>query len=109
MRVELIKENLNNYWRNLDRSILLGFILLFFLGLFFSFASTSSLAGERLDKNYYFFFYKHLAFALLAIIITFIISLIEIKLFKKIEISIFIFLLILLFLVPFFWYRSKRL
>jgi len=107
MRVELIKENLNNYWRNLDRSILLGFILLFFLGLFFSFASTSSLAGERLDKNYYFFFYKHLAFASLAIIITFIISLIEIKLFKKIEISIFIFLLILLFLVPFFGIEVK--
>ncbi len=107
MRVELIKENLNNYWRNLDRSILLSFILLFFLGLFFSFASTSSLAGERLDKDYYFFFYKHLAFALLAILITFTISLVEIKLFKKIEISIFIFLLILLFLVPFFGIEVK--
>ena len=61
--VEFMQKNLfnfkfYNYWRNIDKNILFGFIILFFLGLFFSFSSTSSLAGERLNKTYYFFFYK---------------------------------------------------
>ena len=43
-----------------DMSFFLGFVALFLLGLFFSFSSTSSLAGERLNKDYYFFFSKHL-------------------------------------------------
>ena len=48
-----------NYWRSIDKKILFCFFILFFLGLFFSFSSTSSLAGERLNKDYYFFFTKH--------------------------------------------------
>ena len=51
-----------NYWRNIDKNILISILLLFILGLFFSFSSTSSLAGERLNKDYYFFFSKHLIF-----------------------------------------------
>ena len=58
MLKNIFKFELNNYWRNIDKNILVGFIILFFLGLFFSFASTSSLAGERLNKTYYFFFFK---------------------------------------------------
>ena len=50
------KFQLLDCWRNIDKKILLSFLLLFFLGLFFSFSSTSSLAGERLNKDYYFFF-----------------------------------------------------
>ena len=42
--------NLAKWWRNVDRQILLSFILLFLLGLFFSFYSTSSLVGEKLNK-----------------------------------------------------------
>ena len=49
------KFQLINYWRSIDKKILLCFLILFFLGLFFSFSSTSSLAGERLNKDYYFF------------------------------------------------------
>ena len=45
-----------NYWRNLDKQILVSFVLLFTLGIFFSFSSTSFLADERLNKSYYFFF-----------------------------------------------------
>ena len=45
-----------NYFRNLDKQIFFGFILLFILGLFFSFSSTSFIADERLNKEYYFFF-----------------------------------------------------
>ena len=54
-----------NYWRSIDKKILLCFFILFFLGLFFSFSSTSSLAGERLNKDYYFFFTKHLIYTFL--------------------------------------------
>ena len=49
------KFNFINYWRNIDKKIFLCFIILFFLGLFFSFSSTSSLAGERLNKRLLFF------------------------------------------------------
>ena len=45
-----------NYWKEIDKKIFLSFLFLFILGVFFSFASTSSLAGERLNKEYYFFF-----------------------------------------------------
>tara|TARA_B000000475_G_C15769814_1_gene354790 strand:- start:288 stop:518 length:231 start_codon:yes stop_codon:yes gene_type:complete len=58
MQKNIFKNNFNNYWRNIDKSILAGFLLLFLLGVFFSFASTSFLAGERLNKDYYFFFFK---------------------------------------------------
>ena len=44
------------YWRNIDKQIFLCFLSLFILGLFFSFSSTSFLADERLNKEYYFFF-----------------------------------------------------
>jgi len=58
----MFKFQLQGYWRNIDKKILLSFLLLFFLGLFFSFSSTSLLAGERLNKDYYFFFFKHFCF-----------------------------------------------
>ena len=62
MLENIYKLKLINYWRNIDKKIFFSFIVLFFLGLFFSFSSTSSLAGERLNKDYYFFFSKHLIF-----------------------------------------------
>ena len=49
---------IENYWRNIDKHILSSFLLLFILGIFFSFSSTSFLADERLNKSYYFFFSK---------------------------------------------------
>ena len=49
---------IKNYWRNIDKQILVSFFLLFILGSFFSFSSTSFLADERLSKEYYFFFSK---------------------------------------------------
>ena len=74
---------LSNYWRSIDKKILFSFFILFFLGLFFSFSSTSSLAGERLNKDYYFFFTKHLFFTSLAIIIMIIISLLKTEILIK--------------------------
>jgi len=89
-----------NYWRNIDKKILLSFLLLFFLGLFFSFSSTSSLAGERLNKDYYFFFSKHLSFAILSLLIMIFISAIDTLLLNKLVIPLFIFSFIFLALVP---------
>tara|TARA_X000001036_G_scaffold415547_1_gene431807 strand:- start:991 stop:2118 length:1128 start_codon:yes stop_codon:yes gene_type:complete len=94
------KFQLLNYWRNIDKKILLSFLLLFFLGLFFSFSSTSSLAGERLNKDYYFFFSKHLTFTVLALLIMFAISAINTSLLKKLVIPLFILSFIFLALVP---------
>ena len=94
------KFKLLNYWRNSDKKILLSFLLLFFLGLFFSFSSTSSLAGERLNKDYYFFFSKHLSFAFLALLIMTIISTINTLLLKKLIVPLFVISFIFLALVP---------
>ena len=93
-------ERLSNYWRNIDKNILFSFLTLFFLGIFFSFSSTSSLAGERLNKDFYHYFSRHLVFASLAISVMFIISYVKISFFKKTILPIFILSLLLLFLVP---------
>ncbi len=95
-----IKYNFTNFWRGMDKKILLCFFILFFLGLFFSFSSTSSLAGERLNKNYYFFFTKHFVFTLIAVLTMIIISKIKTEIFIKLAIPLFIVFFILLALVP---------
>ena len=90
-----------NYWRSIDKKILISFFMLFFLGIFFSFSSTSSLAGERLNKDFYiFFFTKHLIFTFLAITIMIVISLIKTELFIKLTVPLFILSFVLLALVP---------
>ena len=100
MQKKLFKFEFKNYWRNIDKNILFGFFILFFLGLFFSFSSTSSLAGERLNKTYYFFFSKHLIFTILALIIMFVVSAIKTSLLKKMVVPLFILCFLLLVLVP---------
>jgi cell division protein FtsW len=89
-----------NYWKSIDKKILICFFTLFFLGLFFSFSSTSSLAGERLDKDYYFFFTKHLIFAFSAIFIMILISILNTKLLVKLVIPLFTISFIFLAFVP---------
>ena len=101
------KFQLLNYWRNIDKKILLSFLLLFFLGLFFSFSSTSSLAGERLNKDYYFFFSKHLSFTIVALLIMVFISIIDTAILKKLVIPLFILSFIFLALVPIFGMEVK--
>ena len=96
-----------NYWRNIDKKIFFCFIVLFLLGLFFSFSSTSSLAGERLNKDYYFFFTKHLTFTFLALSIMLFISIIETSILKRLIIPLFVLSFIFLALVPFFGVEIK--
>ena len=107
MQVNIFKEKLSDYWRNIDKKILFSFISLFLLGLFFSFSSTSFLAGERLNKNYYFFFTKHSIFVLMSLIIMMFISFVNTKFINKSILPIFLTLLICLILVPIFGVEVK--
>ena len=89
-----------DWWKNIDKFIFSLIILLFATGLFFSLVSTSLLVSDKLDTNDYAFFFRHLSFVFLGIIIIFILSSInEVRLFK-ISPLIFLLSLISLFLVP---------
>ena len=89
-----------NWWKNIDKLIFSLIVLLFIIGLFFSLVSTSLIASDKLNTNDYAFFFKHLSFVFLGIIIIFVLSSInEEKLFKLSPIF-FLFSLISLFLVP---------
>jgi len=88
------------WWKNIDKFIFFIIILLFVTGLFFSLVSTSLIVSDKLETNDYTFFFKHLLFVFLGIIIIFLLSSInEAKLFKFSPI-IFMFSLISLLLVP---------
>ena len=88
------------WWKNIDKFIFSLIILLFITGLFFSLVSTSLLVSDKLDTNDYTFFFKHLSFVFLGLIIIFILSALnEDKLFK-ISPIIFLFSLVSWFLVP---------
>ena len=100
MQTSLYRYRLISYWRNIDKKIFFCFLTLFFLGLFFSYSSTSSLAGERLNKDFYFFFSKHLIFALLALVIMIFLSALKTSLLKKVVLPLFILSFISLALVP---------
>ncbi len=96
-----------NYFRNLDKQIFFGFIFLFILGLFFSFSSTSFIADERLNKEYYFFFQKHLIYALISFFLMITISLLDTNYLNKFLLPIFLLFLIMMFLVPFIGVEVK--
>ena len=107
LRDTINSEKLKDYWRNIDKNILFSFLSLFFLGIFFSFSSTSSLAGERLNKDFYHYFSRHLIFSIIAIILMFTISYVKISFLKKTIFPIFVFSIILLILVPFIGVEIK--
>ena len=100
MQENTFKIKLINYWSAIDKKIFFSFMALFFLGLFFSFSSTSTLAGERLNKDYYFFFSKHFSFTFIALTLMILISIIETSFLKKIIIPLFLISFIFLALVP---------
>jgi cell division protein FtsW len=89
------------WWRNIDKQILFLFTLFFFLGLFFSFSSTSSVVAEKFDKETYFFFIKHLIFVILSLLLLFIISIQEKNKIIKYFPYFFFISFMLLLLVPF--------
>ena len=88
------------WWKNIDKTLFLLIIFLFSLGLFFSLVSTSLIASDKLDTNNYFFFFKHLAYILIGmVVLIFFSSLSENNLFKF-SFLFFFLSLIFLFLVP---------
>jgi len=91
---------LAKWWRNIDKHILFLFIFLFFLGLFFSFSSTSSVVAEKMNKQTYFFFNKHLVFVVVSLFLLTIISIQDRKKLIKILLFLFIISILLLALVP---------
>ena len=95
------------WWKNLDKFIFSLIILLFFTGLFFSLVSTSLIASDKLNTNDYSFFFKHLIFILLGLMIIFVISSMSQERFLKFSSFIFLVSLILLILVPFMGVEVK--
>ena len=88
------------WWKNIDKSILLLISLLFIIGLFFSLVSTSLIASDKLDTNSYFFFFKHLIYIFIGIIIIFIFSSLKTNQLFYYSYFFFFIVLISLFLVP---------
>ena len=88
------------WWKNIDKFIFFLIILLFLTGLFFSLVSTSLLVSDKLSTNDYTFFFKHLFFVFLGVIIIIILSSINEEKLFKISPLIFLFSFISLFLVP---------
>ena len=91
---------LAKWWRNVDKQILFFFIFLFFLGLFFSFSSTSSIVAEKMNKQTYFFFIKHLVFVIISLFFLILISIQEKEFLIKYLPFLFLVSILLLLLVP---------
>jgi len=86
------------WWRNIDKQILFLFIFLLLLGLFFSFSSTSSVVGEQMNKETYFFFIKHLIFVSISLFLLIAISIQEKNKLIKFLFFLFLISIVLLFL-----------
>jgi len=88
------------WWKSIDKSIFLLISLLFTIGLFFSLVSTSLIASDKLDTNSYFFFFKHLIYIFIGIIIIFVFSSLKTNQLFYYSYILFFIILISLFLVP---------
>ena len=86
------------WWRNIDKQILFLFAFLLLLGLFFSFSSTTSIMSDKMDKETYFFFIRHLIFVSISLLLIFMISIQEKNKLIRILTYLFIFSTVLLFL-----------
>ena len=86
------------WWRNIDKQILFLFAFLLLLGLFFSFSSTTSVMSEKMNKQTYFFFIRHLIFVSVSLLLVFMISIQEKNKLIKILTYLFIISTALLFL-----------
>ena len=85
-------------WRNVDKQILFLFVFLLLLGLFFSFSSTTSVMSEKMNKQTYFFFIRHLIFVSFSLFLIFVISIQEKDKLVKLLSYLFIVSVVLLFL-----------
>ena len=88
------------WWKNIDKILFVLIMFLFSLGLFFSLVSTSLIASDKLDTNNYFFFFKHLVYISIGIIILIFFSSLSRENLFKISFYLFFISLFFLFLVP---------
>ena len=88
------------WWKSIDKSIFLIISSLFAIGLFFSLVSTSLIASDKLDTNSYFFFFKHLIYIFIGIIIIYIFSSLKTNQLFYYSYFLFFITLISLFLIP---------
>ena len=88
------------WWKNINKTLFALITLFFSLGLFFSLVSTSLIASDKLDTNNYFFFFKHLIFIFIGMIVLIFFSSLSEKNFFQVSIYLFFVSLFLLFLVP---------
>ena len=96
-----------NWWKNIDKLIFTLITLLFMLGLFFSLASTSIIASDKLNTNSYYFFFKHLIFIVVSLFILIFMSFLEKPKLIKTCLILFVVVLMFLFLVPFIGIEVK--
>ncbi len=96
-----------NWWKNVNKTVLILITILFSLGLFFSLVSTSLIASDKLNTNSYYFFIKHFLFIIMGFF--FIIFFSSLKNNELIKLSKILFFLCLFFLilVPFFGVEVK--
>ena len=88
------------WWKNIDKTLFILIIFLFSLGLFFSLVSTSLIASDKLDTNNYFFFFKHLTYIFIGMIVLIFFSSLSKENLFKISLYLFLISLFFLFLVP---------
>ena len=97
---KIIYSRYYEWWKNIDKIIFSLIIILFFTGLFFSLVSTSLLVSDKLNTNDYTFFFKHLSFVFLGLLIIFVLSSINQEKLFKVSPIFFLISLISLILVP---------
>ena len=95
-----VYKSYHGWWKNIDKTLFILIILLFSLGLFFSLVSTSLIASNKLDTNNYFFFFKHLIFIFIGMIVLIFFSTLSEKNLFRFSIYLFFISVFLLFLVP---------
>jgi len=96
-----------NWWKNINKTILILIVILFGLGLFFSLVSTSLIASDKLNTNSYYFFIKHLLFIVSGVFFIIFFSSLKHDDLIKVSKLFFILFLFLLILVPFFGAEVK--
>ena len=103
----LIYKYYYQWWKNIDKTILSIILFLFILGLFFSLVSTSFVASDKLNTNDYFFFFKHLAYISLGVLIIIFFSSLNRQNLFILSTLLFLICLISLILVPFIGIEVK--
>lgn len=103
----LIYKSYYNWWKNINKTVLILIVILFGLGLFFSLVSTSLIASDKLNTNSYYFFIKHLLFIVIGVFFIIFFSSLKHEDLIKVSRLLFILFLFLLILVPFFGIEVK--